>query len=63
MFLDDLSRIPPERKIDFDIDLFLNMKHIYIPPYLMDPVQLKIFLDKGIIRLSISSRGTSILFV
>ena len=54
MFLDDLSRIPPERKIDFDIDLFPDMRSV--PPYYMSQAkirdsneQLNDFLNKGFI--------------
>ena len=33
VFPDDLHRIPPEREIEFDIDLLPNTKTITIPPY------------------------------
>ena len=59
MFLEDLPGVPPEREIDFGIDLFLDTQPISIPPYRMDPaelnelkVQLKDLLDKGFIRSS-----------
>ncbi|XP_049368155.1 uncharacterized protein LOC125833038 [Solanum verrucosum] len=33
VFQDDLPGIPPEREIDFGIDLFPDMQPIFIPPY------------------------------
>ncbi|WMV33285.1 hypothetical protein MTR67_026670 [Solanum verrucosum] len=54
VFPDDLSSVPPEREIDFNIDLLSDMQPISIPPYLMAPIklkelkeQLKDLLDKG----------------
>ncbi|WMV25494.1 hypothetical protein MTR67_018879 [Solanum verrucosum] len=41
VFPDDLPGIPPEREIDFGVDLLLNMKPISILPYLMNPTELK----------------------
>ncbi|XP_015168940.1 uncharacterized protein [Solanum tuberosum] len=70
VFPDDLSGIPPERKIDFAIDLLLDTQPISIPPYILAPTelrelkkQLKDFLDKGFIRPSTSPRGAPVLFV
>ena len=64
VFSEDLPRIPPERKIDFGVDLDLNTKPICIPPYRMAPteikelkLQLKNLLDKGFIKPRISSSG------
>ena len=66
----DLPRVPPEREIDFGIDLFPNNQPISIPSYRMDPTelkelkeQLKDILDKGFIRPSISQGGAPVLFV
>ena len=57
VFLDDLPGIPPEREIDFGIDLIPDTRPISIPPYRVSPVelkeQLKDLLDKGFIRPSI----------
>ncbi|WMV49884.1 hypothetical protein MTR67_043269 [Solanum verrucosum] len=57
VFPDDFPGIPPEREIDFSIDLLPDMQPISIPPYRMEPVelrelkeQLKDLLDKGVIR-------------
>nr|XP_009771985.1 PREDICTED: uncharacterized protein LOC104222450 [Nicotiana sylvestris] len=70
VFPEDLPRIPPDREIDFGIDLLPSTKSISIPPYRMAPtelkelkVQLKDLLDKGFIRPSISPWGALILFV
>ena len=41
IFLDDLTRIPPKREIDFGIDLLSDTKPISIPPYRMAPAELK----------------------
>ncbi|XP_019224223.1 PREDICTED: uncharacterized protein LOC109205913 [Nicotiana attenuata] len=57
VFPEDLPRVPPDREIDFGIDLLPGTKSISIPPYRMAPaelkelkVQLKDLLDKGFIR-------------
>ncbi|KAH0712114.1 hypothetical protein KY289_008073 [Solanum tuberosum] len=61
MFPVDLLGIPPEREIDFGIDLLPDTQPMSIPPYRMAPAelkelkeQLKDLLDKGFIRSSIS---------
>ena len=61
VFPNDLSGIPPEREINFGIDLLPDTNPISISPYRMAPselkelkVQLKYLLDKGFIRPSIS---------
>ena len=68
-FPKDLHGVPPERKIDFGIHLPLDTQPISIPRYRMDPTelkelkeQLKVRLDKGFIRPSISPWGAPILF-
>src|SRR5687767_8837761 len=70
VFPNDLPGIPPEREIDFGIDLLPDTRLIYIPPYRMAPAelkelkeQLKDLLDKGFIRPSISPSGAPVLFV
>ncbi|KAH0644682.1 hypothetical protein KY284_032566 [Solanum tuberosum] len=64
------SQVPPEREIEFGIDLLPNTQPILIPPYRMAPAelkelkeQLKDLLDKGFIRPSISPWGAPVLFV
>uniref|UniRef100_M0ZUK5 Gag-pol protein n=1 Tax=Solanum tuberosum TaxID=4113 RepID=M0ZUK5_SOLTU len=61
VFPEDLPGIPPEREIDFSIDLLPDTQPIFIPPYCMAPaelkelkVQWKDLLDKGFIQPSIS---------
>jgi len=70
VFPEDLSRVPPDKEIEFGIDLFPDTHLISILPYRMAPAelkelkeQLKDLLDKGFIRPSISSWGLPILFV
>ena len=70
VFPEDLLKIPPEWKIDFGIDLLSDTQTISIPPYRMAPAkleelkaQLKDLPDKDFIQPSISSWGTSVLFV
>ena len=70
VFPKDLLGVPPEREIDFGIDLLPDTQPISIPPYRMAPAelkkwkeQLKDLLDNGFIRPSISQWGAPILFV
>ncbi|XP_070015847.1 uncharacterized protein [Nicotiana sylvestris] len=70
VFPDDLPGLPPERIIDFGIDLMPSTQPISIPPYRMAPAehnelreQLKDLLDKGFIRPSVSPWGATVLFV
>ncbi|XP_070040612.1 uncharacterized protein [Nicotiana tomentosiformis] len=69
VFPADLSRMPPDRDIDFYIDLASGTKPISIPPYRMAPPELKELkeqlqdlLDKGFIRPSVSPRGAPLLY-
>uniref|UniRef100_M1B323 Retrotransposon protein n=1 Tax=Solanum tuberosum TaxID=4113 RepID=M1B323_SOLTU len=41
VFSDDLPDIPPEREINFGIDLLPDTQLISIPPYRMAPAELK----------------------
>ncbi|KAH0757840.1 hypothetical protein KY290_021333 [Solanum tuberosum] len=70
VFPEDLPGVPPEREIDFGIDLLQDTQPISIPPYIMAPAelkelkeQLKDLLDKGFIRPSISPWSAPVLFV
>ena len=54
IFPEDLFGVPPEREIDFGIDLLPDTLPISISPYRMDPAEvkelkekLKDLLDKG----------------
>ena len=69
-FLGDLPGIPPDREIEFRIDLLPDTQPISISPYRMAPAELKELkgklkdlLDKDFIRPSISPWGAPVLFV
>ncbi|XP_070002457.1 uncharacterized protein [Nicotiana sylvestris] len=68
VFLADLLGMSPDRDIDFGIDLLPGTQPISIPPYSMDPPELKKLkdqlqelLNKGFIQPSVSSWGCSCL--
>ncbi|XP_043805273.1 uncharacterized protein LOC122721498 [Manihot esculenta] len=70
VFPDELPGLPPEREVEFAIDVVPGTTPISIAPYRMAPtelkelkVQLQELLDKGFIRLSISHWGAPVLFV
>ncbi|XP_023773747.1 uncharacterized protein LOC111922420, partial [Cyanistes caeruleus] len=70
VFPADLPGMPPDRDIDFGIDLVPGTQPISIPPYRMAPAELKELkeqlqelLDKGFIRPSVSPWGAPVLFV
>jgi hypothetical protein len=70
VFLDDLPGMPPERAIEFKIELHPGTAPIAKASYKMSPVELKELkiqlqglLDKGYIHPSISPWGCSALFV
>ena len=70
VFLDDLPGLPPEREIDFPINLVPGTALISLPPYRMAPAELKELktqlqelVDRGFIRPSISPWGAPVLFV
>ena len=70
VFPNDIARLPPEREVEFTIDLIPGIEPISIPPYRMAPTelrefkaQLEEFLSKGFIRSSISPWGAPVLFV
>ncbi|EOY19088.1 Uncharacterized protein TCM_043787 [Theobroma cacao] len=70
VFPDDLPGLPPDRELEFPIDLLPGTAPISIPPYRMAPaelkelkVQLQELVDKGFIRPSISPWGAPVLFV
>ncbi|KAL8125530.1 hypothetical protein AgCh_012993 [Apium graveolens] len=70
VFPEELPGMPPDREIDFTIDLIPSVVPISKSPYRMAPsemkelmVQLKEMLEKKIIRLSVSSWGAPVLFV
>ena len=70
VFLDDIPGLPPERELDFPINLVLGIAPISLPPYRMTPAELKELktklqelVDRGFIRPSISPWGAPVLFV
>ena len=70
VFHDDLPSLPPEREIDFPIDLVPGTAPISLPPYRMAPselkelkTQLQELVDRGFIRPSTSPWRAPVLFV
>ena len=70
VFPGELPGLPPEREIEFSIELVPGTNPIFIAPYRMAPselrelkVQLQDLLDKGFIRPSASPWGAPVLFV
>ena len=70
VFPDDLLGFPPEREIDFPIDLVPGIAAISLPTYRMAPselkelkTQLQELVNRGFIRPSISPWGAPMLFV
>ena len=69
VFLDELPGLPPQRVVDFDIELHPGTSPISMTPHRMTPVelrelrvQLQELLDKGFIRPSTSPWGALVLF-
>ena len=70
VFPDDILGLPPDRAIEFVIELIPETEPISIPPYRMAPAELKELkaqleelLSKGFIRPSTSPWGAPFLFV
>ncbi|KAA3471073.1 Retrotransposable element Tf2 [Gossypium australe] len=70
VFPEELPGLPPDREVDFGIDLFLGTAPMSISPYRMAPkelVELKAeiqeLLDRGFVRPSVSPWGAPVLFV
>jgi len=70
VFPEELPGLPPDRKIEFSIDLLPGSNSISKAPYRMAPAemkelkeQLQELLDKGFIRTSVSPWGAPVLFV
>ena len=70
VFPEELPGLPPDREIEFSIDLQPGIAPISQTPYRMAPaelkelkVQLQELLDKGYIRPSVSPWGAPVLFV
>ena len=70
VFSEDLPGLPPNREVEFTIDLVPSIGPISKAPYRMAPTELKELkeqlqdlLDKGFIRPSVSPWGAPVLFV
>ncbi|XP_040948356.1 uncharacterized protein [Gossypium hirsutum] len=70
VFPEELPGLPPDREVEFAIEVYPSTAPISIPPYRMSPtelkelkVQLQDLLDRGFIRPSISPWGAPVLFV
>ncbi|KAK1423394.1 hypothetical protein QVD17_18696 [Tagetes erecta] len=70
VFPDELPGVPPERQVEFKIDLVPGANPVAKSPYRLAPSemkelmsQLQDLLDKGFIRPSVSPWGAPILFV
>ena len=70
VFPEELPGLPPDREIDFTIEVAPGVAPISVPPYRMAPLelqelkkQLQELLDKGLIRPSVSPWGAPVLFV
>ena len=70
VFPDELPGLPPDREIEFTIELAPGTEPVSKAPYRMAPVemkelaaQLQELLDKGVIRPSVSPWGAPVLFV
>ena len=66
----ELRRLPPQREIEFKIDLYPGTEPVSIAPYRMAPLELKELrkqldqlLNIGFIRLRTSPWGAPVLFV
>ncbi|KAL5757856.1 hypothetical protein ACOSP7_020467 [Xanthoceras sorbifolium] len=70
VFPEELPSFPPQREVEFVIDVVPATSPISIAPYRMAPaelkelkIQLQELLDKGFIRPSVSPWGAPVLFV
>ena len=70
VFPEELPGLPPDREIEFCIDVAPGTALISLPPYRMAPTELKELkeqlqdlLDKGFVRPSTSPWGAPVLFV
>ena len=61
VFSKDLPRLPPDRELEFGIEILPGLAPIFIPPYRIAPMELKELktqlqdlVDKGFIRPNVS---------
>ena len=60
VFPDDITGLPPEREVEFNIDLILGTEPIFIPPYRMAPKglrELKAQLEEFMVYSDASRQG------
>jgi hypothetical protein len=69
-FFSEITRLPPDREVEFSVNLIPGTQPIHKAPYRMAPTelselkkQLQELLDRGFIRPSVSSWGALVLFV
>ena len=69
VFPEDLPGLPPDREIEFEIELSPGIEPISIAPYRMAPaelkelkVQIEELLSKGFVKTSTSPWGAPVLF-
>jgi len=70
VFLDEIPDVPPERKVEFSIDLVPRTKPVSMTPYRLSAFelaelkkQLEDLLDKKFVRPSVSPWGAPVLLV
>ena len=70
VFPNDLPKLPPNRELEFTIDMVPGTTPIFKAPYRMAPIELKELkvqlqelLDKGFIRPNVSPWGAPVLFM
>jgi len=70
VFSEDLPELPPDRVLEFSIDVIPDTTPIFKAPYQMAPMelaelkkQLQEYSDKGFIRHSVSPWGAPVLLV
>ena len=70
VFPDDINDLPPEREVEFNIDLIPGTRPVSMTPYRMSPAelaelkkQLEDLLDKKFIRSSVPPWGALVLLV
>jgi hypothetical protein len=66
----EITSLPPDREVEFSIDLIPGTQPIHKAPYCMAPTelrelkeQLQELLDRGFIHLSVSPCGAPVLFM
>ncbi|XP_019056849.1 PREDICTED: uncharacterized protein LOC104803430 [Tarenaya hassleriana] len=63
VFPDELPGLPPEREVDFSIEVVPGTEPISKTPYRMAPTEMAELMETGFIRPSVSPWGAPVLFV